>query len=106
MDANEVRERRKALKRSYKGWFERVTAILFEEDPIGLNFEDNTDEYEAEAETILPRLDACVDVRQVRAVVHEEFVRWFAPDIAGPPQRYERIAARIWEELPGRRSPA
>ncbi len=105
MSAEDVRARREALRRWYRGWFERVTAILFEEDPIGLDLEVNTDEYEAEAETILPRLEACADVHAVRAVVHEEFVRWFDSITAGPPERYERIAARLWEELPRRRPP-
>ena len=98
-NAEEIRARRDALRRASRGSFDRVAAILFEEDPIGINFENNTDEYEPEVETILPRLAACADVHAVQSVVHEEFVRWFDPVTAGPREGYERIARRIWTEL-------
>jgi hypothetical protein len=97
--ADEIRARRMALRNEYKGLYERLTSILFEEDPVGINFEDNADEYETEVDTILPRLKECRSVEDVRAVVHEEFVRWFDADTAGPPERYTRIATRIWSEL-------
>ena len=106
MSAADVWARREVLRRTSGEWLDRVTAILFEEDPMGLDFEGNTDEYEGEAVSILLRLDACADVHGVRAVVHEEFVRGFTSGTAGPPERYARIATRIWEELPGRRPPA
>jgi hypothetical protein len=34
------------VKRPFKAAYERVSEILFAEDPIGINFDDNTDEYE------------------------------------------------------------
>jgi hypothetical protein len=51
-----TREERKALSGTYKRLFTEVSAILFRHDPIGINFEGNTDEYDPEAGTILPRL--------------------------------------------------
>ena len=99
MGAADGSDRRKALRNEYKVLIERLSAILFEEDPIGVNFEDNTDEYDLEAGTIVPRLKDCHSVEDVRAVVHEEFVRWFEAEIAGPPERYARIAVRIWLEI-------
>jgi hypothetical protein len=98
-EADDIRVRREALREEYKGLYDRVLAILFEEDPAGINFEDNTDEYEPEVDTILPRLKSCHSVGDVRTVVHEEFIRWFDGDTAGPPERYGRIAKRIWSEL-------
>jgi hypothetical protein len=67
--------------------------------PFGINFEDNTDEYEPETDTILPRLKSCRSAEEVRSVVHEEFVRWFDDHVAGPPERYGRISKRIWAEI-------
>lgn len=64
---------------------------------MGINFEHNTDEYDAEAGTILPRLETCLTVESVRAVVHEEFVRWFGSDVAGEGVRYHEAAERIWQ---------
>ena len=90
-----AKERRK-LKGDYKVLFEEVSAILFRHDPISLDFETNIDEYDPEARTILPRLRSCNSAADVARVVHEEFVRWFEPDIAGPLARYTEPASEIW----------
>lgn len=74
----------------------RLEALLFRHDPIGLNFEDNTDEYRAEAETITLRLPSAHSVDDVRRIAHEEFVRWFDQQLAGPESRYDGIAREIW----------
>jgi hypothetical protein len=74
----------------------QVEALLFRHDPIGINFEDNTDEYRAEAQTIVIRMPEASSVEDLRAIVHQEFVRWFDAQIAGPPERYSTIAAEIW----------
>lgn len=92
-------EQRRALKRAHPAAFARLAALLFEEDPIGLDYEENTDEYEPEATSILPRLPACTSATQVRDVVHAEFVHWFDAYIAGPPERYARLGARVWSEV-------
>lgn len=73
-----------------------VSAILFESDPIGINFTENTDEYDSEAETILLRLGDAQGPEDVQRIAHEEFVRWFDEKIAGPPARYAEVAGAIW----------
>jgi hypothetical protein len=87
------------LREEFKGLYDRLAAILFEEDPAGINFEDNTDEYEPEVRTTLPRLKDCRSVQDVQAVVHEEFIRWFDAETVGPRERYHKIATRIWAEI-------
>lgn len=99
IDAENARVRRKALRDHYQGLYDRLLAILFEEDPVGINFEDNTDEYEPEVDSILPRLKSCRSASDVQTVVHEEFVRWFDADTAGPVERYKKVASRIWTEV-------
>ena len=96
MGADDIQARRKALRQEYAGLYEKVAAILFEEDPVGIYFEHNTDEYEPETGSILPRLKSCKNVEDVRSVVHEEFVRWFGNETAGPRQAYEAAARHIW----------
>jgi hypothetical protein len=81
----------------YGELFDKVAALLFRLDPIGINFDDNDDEYEPEAGTILPRLKACKSPDDALGVVHEEFVRWFGVGTAGPRGRYELIASEIWQ---------
>ena len=93
----EIVEERRRLKAEYRELFDEVEALLFRHDPIGINFGTNPDEYEPEVRTILPRLKNCHSTEDVLDVVHEEFVRWFDAGIAGPEERYRKIAAEIWE---------
>ena len=90
---------RAALRDRFGDSYQKLEALLFEEDPIGINFDDNTDEYDPEVRTILPRLSSCVTAADVQSVVHEEFCRWFDTDTAGARSRYKRIAVRIFTEL-------
>jgi len=88
---------RAALREQFGALFDEVSAALFRDDPIGINFNTNTDEYDPEVGTILPRLKGCESAADVTRVVHEEFVRWFDARTAGPISRYESVAATIWQ---------
>lgn len=85
------------LRAEYGKLFDKVANLLFQHDPIGINFESNTDEYESEAGTILPRLKTCGSVLEVRKMVHEEFIHWFDAGIAGAESNYDAIAQKLWE---------
>jgi hypothetical protein len=92
-----LKERNK-LKAEYGLLFDSVAALLFRHDPIGIAFDNpNTDEYEPETGTILPRLRNCESDRDVLRVVHEEFVRGFDAGNAGPEETYAEIASEIWQ---------
>jgi hypothetical protein len=93
----EIVAERKRQKEEYGELFDEVAALLFRHDPVGINFEDNADEYESEVGTILPRLRGCQSADDVRRVVHQEFVRWFDADTAGPEEHYAKISTEIWE---------
>ena len=79
----------------YKQLLGEISAILFRHDPIGINFEENTDEYDAEAGTILTRLRAGMTAEEATAMIHAEFVLWFSCADAGPEEKYASIAAEI-----------
>ena len=91
------RKRRQSLQAAYGSLYLDVSRLLREADPIGLiAIGAPDDEYDPEVSTILPRLreaNAAVDVQRI---VHEEFVRWFGADIAGPITGYADVAERIW----------
>jgi hypothetical protein len=87
---------RDALKRQYGKLFAAISQALFEADPIGINFEINTDEYEPEVGTIIPRLSSAQSAEDVQAIVYEEFCRWFHPVDAGPRDKYAAVSAKIW----------
>ena len=95
-DRERILAERQKLRAEYGALFDEVAAILFELDPVGINFESNTDEYEPEAGTILSRLDSCSSADDARHVIHEEFARWFEAENAGPESNYQEAAERIW----------
>ena len=93
----QIREKKRRLKARYGKLYVDVAALLFRHDPIGINFEDNTDEYETETGTILPRLRECQSAADVTGIVHQEFQHWFSPIDAGPLERYGKIGEEIWQ---------
>ena len=74
-EAEEIKRHRAALRSEFSSLYDAVLAILFDADPVGINFEFNTDEYEPEVGTILPRLSKCHSVDDLQRVIHEEFLR-------------------------------
>lgn len=100
MNREELRqhqEARERLKHDHRWLFEEASALLFREDPMGINFETNSDEYEPEVGTILPRLPNCRSPEDVQRVMHEEFTAWFDSETAGPIQRYREVSVALWE---------
>jgi hypothetical protein len=97
--AEEIPKESADLRARYKDAYSKLAALLFEEDPVGINFGDNADEYEPEVGSILPRLASCRGSDDIQTVVHEEFCAWFGHDTAGARDKYERVASRIMIEL-------
>ena len=98
--AGEGAEERERLKREHPRLFWELALALARRDPIGLvGVGAPDDEYEPEVGTILPRLGTVPSEGEVLDVVHEEFVRWFGPEVAGPRERYAGGASevrRVW----------
>jgi hypothetical protein len=97
-DLASVRRDRLALKLKYGVIFESVSAILFKADLVGINFESNTDEYEPEVGTILPKLSHAKSVHDVELIVHEEFCRWFGIEKSFSVSHYRDVAEQIWKQ--------
>ena len=93
-----ILRRRKELRSEFGDLYERVSAILFKEDPGGVNFEINPDEYESEVDLILPRLPSCSSVADVQGVVYDVLLKMFDEETVKAPNRLERIAGLIWME--------
>ena len=77
-----------------------VERAINDADPIGLlQGGAPADEYGSEIGTIVRRVVNAQSVDEIAAVLHEEFVRWFGDDTAGPHQAYEAPARQIWPAL-------
>ncbi len=91
-----LREKRRRMKDEYSGLYEKVEALLFRHDPIGINFEENTHEYELETSLLLPRLRTCRSAADATRIVHKVFKECFGYIEARAESLYEPIGAEIW----------
>ena len=91
-------QKRKAVQKEFAALFDVFTKLLFEADPIGINFGTNTDEYDPEVGTIIPRLRHANTEDDAAQIIHEEFCRWFDAETAGSIDAYRKIAAQVWVE--------
>jgi hypothetical protein len=96
-NAAQARQTRQQLLTGQEGLVASIEDLLFRHDPIGINFDHNTDEYRSEAETITLRLPEAVTEHDLRRIIHEEFVRWFDASTAGPAKHYDSITREIWQ---------
>ena len=85
-----------SVRKKYGPLFNDILKLLYESDPVGINYADNPDEYEPEVGTILPRLHAARSCDDAHTIVYEEFLRWFDAETAGPKDAYASIAGQIW----------
>ncbi len=91
-----ARASRHAVQAKDPALFHAISGAMFKHDLIGINFADNTDEYDAEVGTVIPRLSTCQSPKDVASVLHEEFQTWFGADTAGNLASYLDLAAEIW----------
>ena len=90
----EILDEREKLRATYGALFDDVAQILFLHDPAEINCGANSDEYEHEVGTILPRLHACSHADGARRIVIEELTRWFSGCF--DTLRASSAAADIW----------
>lgn len=85
------------LRKKYHGDVRRdqIAKVFFEVDPVGLNFDTNTDEYDYEAMLLLESLGNCIlDVDTLTTEISDVFCRAFGRDVATPAS-YRRCAEEI-----------
>ena len=75
--------------------FEDLATYLFEQDPMGLNFGINPDEYEPEVGTIMPRAFDAESADEIAQILREEFERWFGPRLRIENATYKDLAEGI-----------
>ena len=85
------------LKPIYMSLLEIISLAMFQHDLIDINYGSNTDEYDSEAGTVIPRLPECHSETDVAKVLNEEYVRWFGVEDAGNLEAYQTLAKEIWQ---------
>ena len=85
---------RRLVSMQYGELFASATELFFRVDPAMINFETNTDEYEPEVGTVLPRLESAESVGDVRRI-SLEFRRWFGR-LYFDGKRTDELAVDLW----------
>ena len=65
---------------------------------MGINLETNTDEYDPEIDTILPRLRTAKSSEDVVKITIEEFEKWFGKEEINEisKEKFNGLANEIW----------
>lgn len=87
--------RRQRLRRRYRDLYDRVARLLYDHDPMRISYAP--DEYEPEAERILPLMEQARSTAEMTQAVHAVFREMFSSRMAGPRKRYEAIARDLWK---------
>lgn len=87
---------RRELKARNPAYFEAMSAILFEHDPVGINYVTNCDEYDSETATIIPRLPECKSESDVRTLLQDVLLSWFTEQLVPDDDVVYAIARDIW----------
>ena len=74
-----------------------ISAILLKYDPMEVGAAVDADEYDLEAATILSRIKEVHSKEELTDIVFEEFESWYGKNAVGDRQKYEKMAAEIWE---------
>ena len=85
-----------------KDTFEEVCAILYKHDPIGLNFGDNSDEYQYEADYVVLRFREAENTKELAIIIKEVFANQFDQKLANNKhalETYDPIASEVWTLL-------
>ena len=75
-----------------------ISSILFESDPMCLNFGSNDDEYDPEAISIISELTVAKSTEDVANIVIVQFLHWFDCDLSPykDNDKFIRMSQRIW----------
>ncbi len=85
----------KRLRTRFPQAYQMLLDVLLGHDPMCIA---KVDEYDLEANTILPLLKREHTVEQVHTIVYEQFCYWFS-ESAGKKSKYTFIAERIHEKV-------
>jgi hypothetical protein len=91
------------LRARYGALYDFALALFFRNDPMDLNFGDNTDEYSPEVQAILLRIHEASSAEQLQHIIDQEFKRLFSNDDESDlhvarPDGYEGLAHELWRE--------
>jgi len=98
-------EQHENLKREYGSFYETLTQLLAEYDPMGLMSIPGmpSNEYDIEVDVILSRLNEASSPTVLGQIIYETFVQCFGRTFA-PPDQPPSERTRVWFEAMGEKA--
>ena len=80
---------------------QKLREIFNKHDPIGIYENDkiNVDEYDPEISGLIIRFKRSKNEDEFLVKIHALFIKMFSDDIAGPKQKYKKLAQEIYSFL-------
>jgi hypothetical protein len=97
-DSNNWESLKILIRNQHPLLLKEVSSILFESDPMCLNFDNNVDEYDPEAVSIISELSEAQSPEDVADIVIVQFRNWFDCDLSPykDNDKFTRMSKRIW----------
>ena len=84
------------LQKEYGNFYRTVSDILFRHNPMELDGNHNTGDYDPEIDILLSRIQEAEHLAALQELLWEIFRTDFGAEICGSRERYEVAASEIW----------
>ena len=85
------------LQKEYGRFYRGVSDILFRHNPMELDGNRNTGQYDPEVDLLLSRIREAEDLNTLGALLFEVFLTDFGEENCGSRERFDVAAAEIWK---------
>jgi len=85
------------LQKEYGNFYRTVSDILFRYNPMELDGNHNTGDYDTEIDVLLSRIGEAEHLTALQELLWEIFQTDFGAEICGSRERYDGAASEIWK---------
>lgn len=93
----EDRQQHRMLQKEYGKFYRDVSDIVFRHNPIELDGNRNTGEYDPEVDVLLSRIREAENLNALQELLFEVFLADFGEESCGGRERYNIAASEIWK---------
>jgi len=93
----EDRQQHRMLQKEYGNFYRAVSDIVFRHNPMELDGNHNTGDYDPEIDMFLSRIREAENLSALQELLFEVFLTDFGEENCGSRERYDVAASEIWK---------
>jgi hypothetical protein len=93
----EDRQQHRMLQKEYGNFYRAVSDIVFRHNPMELDGNHNTGDYDPEVDVLLSRIREAENLSALQELLFEVFLADFGEENCGSRERYDVAASEIWK---------